>query len=109
MKKLNLMQNELKEIPEGILNEINLHYDNVILDLESDITKNTVTRLLKYRDISEDVETTNVMNPITFELRPVTGHSTRTYMVRLENTDDQCIVRRILFAGDVITPQTEEE
>lgn len=97
--------NEIKEVPTGIINELNMHFDEVIFDLESDITKETVTRKLHYVEIGESVETSSVMDPRTFELRKVTGYPTNTFMVRYDVNGDQCIVRRVLHAGLVVTPE----
>jgi len=96
--------NEIKEVPAGIVNELNMHFDEVIFDLESDVTEETVTRKLHYVEIGENVETSSVMDPLTFKLREVTGRPTHTFMVRYDESGDQCIVRRILHAGTVNTP-----
>ncbi len=103
-KMIHEYSNEIKEIPAGIVNELNMQFDDVIFDLESDVTKETVTRKLHYVEISENVETSSVMDPSTFKLSEVTGYPTHTFMVRYDESGDQCIVRRVLHAGTVNTP-----
>ena len=99
-----MLDNELKVIPEGIINEIRLHFKNVEFALDSDITENTITRKLHYIEIGEEVVTRPVLDPLTFEATDVTGIPTKTFMVRLEENGDSCIVRRVLMAGEVVTP-----
>lgn len=91
-------------VPEGIVKELRLHFKNVIFELGSSITENTITRKLHYREIGERVETRTVLDPITFEEKEVTGIPTRVFMARLDEDGDTCIVRRVGCAGEVVTP-----
>lgn len=95
----------LTEVPEGILNEIKMHHDNVIVDLNSDVTEITKSFKLHYREISDKVTTASVMDPMTFKTHDVTGYTTKCYMARLDILEDSCIVRRVLSIGNVITPE----
>lgn len=100
----NIDQSVLTEIPQGILNEIKMNHDNVTIDLSSDITETTKSYKLHYKEISDEVTTTSVMNPQTFELHSVTGYSTKCFLARLDILKDACIIRRVLSIGNVITP-----
>jgi len=103
----NIEQSVLTEIPEGILNEIKMNYGNVVVDLSSDVTEDTKSFKLHYKEISTELETVPVMDPLTFELHDKTGYPTRCYMTRLDLTEDGCIVRRVLFIGSVLAPENK--
>jgi hypothetical protein len=98
-------EQSMTEVPEGILNEIKMCYGNVVVDLDSDVTEDTISRKLHYKEISTEVETVPVMDPLTFELHDKTGYPTKCYMTRLDITEGGCIVRRIMSVGSVLTPE----
>jgi len=100
----NLDQSVLTEVPQGILNEIKMHHDNVTIDLASDVTETTKSFKLHYREVSPELTTSSVMDPLTFETHDVTGYSTKCFLARLDLLEDACIVRRVLSIGNVITP-----
>ena len=101
---MNVDQSILTEIPQGILNEIKLHHDNVTVDLNSDATETTKSYKLAYREISDELTTAPIMDPKTFEIYDVTGYSAKCFLARLDILEDVCIIRRVLSIGNVIVP-----
>lgn len=90
-------------VPQGVVDELSTFYTNVEFDLSSEITESTVSRKLRYRERANELITSEVVDPRTFEPKEVTGYPTKSFFVRLEVVgDDNCIVRR-LFSADTIT------
>lgn len=93
---------DLQTVPQGVLDELSSFYSDIKVELDSDITESTLTRKLRYREQSDELLTSEVVDPLTFELKEVTGYPTKSFMVRLDLDNDKCIVRR-LFTADCIT------
>ena len=107
-KDKKFIRGELKQIPVGVLKEINEHFDTVSIDLESEVTENTKSYKLKYIDVDEELITSPVMDPETFETHDVTGHSATCYMARIDILENECIIRRVLSIGNVLVPHKED-
>ena len=92
-------------VPKGIIDELKAQHHNVVFDLDSDVTENTKSYKVHYKETSDLIETAQVMDPLTFKTSEKTGYPTKCYMVRIDLTKESCIVRRVLFAGSVLLPE----
>lgn len=92
-------------IREGVMNELTMQYDNVVLELNSEKTDTTKAQRMSYKDISTDIVTEVQVDPITFESGTVTGYKVRTYIALLDKTDKACIVRDVQHVDFVLSEE----
>ena len=97
----------LDEIPGGLLDEIIFECDRAGKDLEfkldEDIDDETVSLKLAYEHpLTEEPVTEGFIDPLTMEKTLHTGIPHMTFMVRLNKTDYDIVVKRVLCAGTIL-------
>ena len=98
----------LAEIPQGVIDELNEGYQNVVMELDSDITVSTRTFKIKYSETETELSDGAVLISDTLESTTVKGYLKHGWLVHLdvvENTTITAIVRRIMYSGSCIVPE----
>jgi hypothetical protein len=89
-----------EEIPQGVLDDIYNHYEEITFDnYGKPVTDQVVTRASNYyRVIAENVECT-VLDRDTFEPTLMVGTERDSYLVRGIFTDNACDVYAVMSSG----------
>jgi hypothetical protein len=89
-----------EEIPQGVLDDIYNHYEEITFDnYGKPVTEQVVTKASNYyRVIAENVECT-VLDRDTFEPTLMVGTEKESYLVRGIFTDNACDVYAVMSSG----------
>lgn len=94
------LKNELTldEVPQGLIDELNEHFNSVTLALDTDIDTNTTTLKAGFtNNPNPELVKRPTLLPETFEMVLAEGYERDAYMVRLNKTNDNdVIVKRVL-------------
>lgn len=97
----------LEEIPEGLLSELKEHFVddlnmNFTIDLEGDIDSDTVSMKATYvKSVGDEEVEMPALRPETMETVTIKGYPHMTYIIRVNETDNGVVLKRVLEAGIV--------
>jgi len=85
-----------EEIPQGVIEDLNKHFNNIEFDLSSDIDNETKSMKSNYCDKSKNLENGVVMDLETFAPVMYEGYHGTSYLVRLNKTDKGCKIKQVI-------------
>ena len=86
------------EIPQGVLDDLDSEYNNVILDLDGDTNDDTKSLKSTYSEIDSEQSEGRVISVDDGNLTTMIGMGYRGtgYLVRINETNDVCSVKRVI-------------
>lgn len=104
-----------EEVPQGVIDDLKKHYKEVTFDLDIGIDTETVSKKAKYFEKETELTRGIVMNAKTFQPMTGMGYNSKSYLVRINETDTGCSVRQVITAnifevvGDLISMEAMQD
>jgi len=86
---------KIDEIPQGVIDDLNEHHENVVFDLNETAGSELTTVKSNYVFESDEEDTGVVLDPETFKPYHARGYLNIGYLVRYIESDNGIIVKRV--------------